>query len=238
MRNYWLRIAIGAFALFGAGMLVWNVFDLGKRKVERAMRSSDPITVPLAFVPFTVNGTQLGTLRRVQLERSAPDRVTAIKFRVKLADSVTDARFADCMLIAGGRLEDVSNAHTFACIPGADTVGRALEQIGEIETQGGGTFPLLGEAGTLEGIHLDFANDAMDSLGEAAAAQADSISALHEARGDSIARHLDSVMQDLEPRIKRQVEEAQQRAQAAADRARRGAVVVEAPAAPTPPAKP
>jgi hypothetical protein len=241
MRNYWFRIALGAFAIFGVGMLIWSGVREGKRQVSAVVHSAEPITVPLAFVPFTVDGRPLGTMRRVRLVRSTPDRVQAINFRVKLADSVADSRFTDCVLVVGGALENVSKEQMFSCVASADTAGRALEKIGEIETQRGTTLALLGEPGTLASIHLDFAGEeGSDSLTEAAIAQAESLVTEQGAMSDSLQRAIDSALAPLEPAVRERVEGAMRRARDAERRAREAGakVQVEAPVPPPPPARP
>ncbi len=60
-----------------------------------------PITIPLAFIPFKVDGKDLGTLSRLQILRSSPKQVEAVNFRVKLADSIGDERLSQCILVAG-----------------------------------------------------------------------------------------------------------------------------------------
>jgi hypothetical protein len=241
MRNYWLRIALGAIAIFGVGMLIWSGVREGKRHVTEVVHSAEPITVPLAFVPFTVDGRALGSLRRVQMVRSAPDRVQAINFRVKLADSIADSRFADCVLVVGGTLENVNREQMFSCATSADTAGRALEKVGEIETQRGTTLVLLGEPGTLASIDLDFANhEGSDSLTEAAIAQAESLVTEQGAMSDSLQRAIDSALEQLEPRVRDRVQDAMRRARDAERRAREagGKVQVEVPVPPPPPARP
>ena len=103
MRNYWLRIGLGAFGVFAVGMLLWNLGQAGKRRVEHMVESADPITIPLALIPFQVDGQSLGTLRQVQILRSDPKKVEAVNFRVRLADSIADARLESCVLVEGGR---------------------------------------------------------------------------------------------------------------------------------------
>jgi hypothetical protein len=241
MRNYWLRMALGAFAIFGVGMLIWSGVREGKRHVTEVVHSAEPITVPLAFIPFTVDGQPVGSMRRVRLVRSAPDRVQAINFRVKLADSVAESRFAGCVLVVGGALENVNKEQMFSCVASADTAGRALEKIGEVETQRGTTLDLLGEPGTLESIHLDFADDeGGDSLTEAAIAQAESLMTEQGAMSDSLQRAIDSALAQVEPRVRERVEDAMRRARDAERRAREAGAraQMEVPPPPPPPARP
>jgi hypothetical protein len=176
MRNYWLRIGLGALAIFGVGMVIWKVVKIGGRRVAEVVKGNSPITIPLAFIPFKLDGRELGTLSRLEILRSSPEQVAALNFRVKLADSVADDALATCVLVAGDDMKHLNANRTFSCASATDTAGRALEPIGNIETQRGRTFVLLAKAGALSdfNVHVD-----VDQ-------QADSITAKYEAQADSL----------------------------------------------------
>jgi len=109
MRGYWLRILLGAFAVFAIGMLGITIFRRGRSKVEAVITSADPISIPLAFVPFQLNGSKLGTLEHVVVNRDAPKKVSSIDLQVKLGDSLTAQGLAGCRLAAN--VEDESPRH-------------------------------------------------------------------------------------------------------------------------------
>ena len=88
MTRYWARIILGALAIFLVGTSIYYAAQSGKRRVRAIAESADPITIPLAFIPFKVDGKDLGTLSRLQILRSSPKQVEAVNFRVKLADSI------------------------------------------------------------------------------------------------------------------------------------------------------
>ncbi len=69
MRNYWLRIALGAVAIFIVGMIGVTLARQGVGRVRHVVEGSGPISVPLAFIPFHLNGQKLGTVSRVVLLR-------------------------------------------------------------------------------------------------------------------------------------------------------------------------
>lgn len=187
MRSYWLRIALGAFGVFAIGMLVWNVVRAGKTHVKHIVESADPITIPLALIPFKVDGRSLGTMRQVQIIRSDPKKVQAVNFRVRLADSVADARLADCVLVVGGSLKNIDAQHAFSCVPAADTIGADLAPVGDMKTQRGQTYVLFAKAGALDSIEIDFDHEAMaDSIAAAQEAFGDSVRDAQEGKADSI----------------------------------------------------
>ena len=87
MRNYWMRIALGAAAIFVVGMIGVSLVRRGLGTVHGVVHGSGPISIPLAFIPFQLHGDKLGTLQRVTLQREAPNRVTSVELEVKLSDS-------------------------------------------------------------------------------------------------------------------------------------------------------
>jgi hypothetical protein len=206
MRNYWIRIVLGALGVFALGMALIFVARKVIVKVKTVAESSDPITIPLAFVPFRLDGNRLGTFHQAVLMRKSPKQVSALHLSVKLADSVGAARLAGCGLLArfterpggdGGVLTDAD----FTCVKpdsvapaGAEPFGRVVFQPGDVTT------PLFVPADVARHFHRDMidiqvdasadslaeAGRAADSMGEAASRMADSISSLHERRADSI----------------------------------------------------
>jgi hypothetical protein len=186
MRTYWLRIALGALGIFAIGMLIWTLGLKGKAKIKGMVESADPITIPLALIPFTVDGQSLGTLRQVKIIRSEPEKVKAVNFRVRLADSVSDARLEDCVLVVGGSLKNIDAQHAFSCVPSGDTVGGDLAPVGEVSFQRGRTIVLFAKAGALDSLEIDFGQEASDSIAAAQQEFADSVRAVEEAKADSI----------------------------------------------------
>ena len=64
MQRYWLRIALGALAVFVLGMTAISIYRNGRAKVEELANSADPITIPLAILPFQVDGDRMGRIER------------------------------------------------------------------------------------------------------------------------------------------------------------------------------
>ena len=212
MSRYWMRIILGALAIFLVGTSIYYAARSGKRRVQAIAESDAPITIPLAFIPFKVDGKELGTLSRLQILRSSPKQVEAVNFRVKLADSIADERLGQCILLAGEngmnfQVKHIDANATFFCATAKDTVGKNLAPLGSIETQRGNTYVLLSGADALKNFDHDMhaSNDAQadsisavyermadsiqqvaESIGNAAEQRADSIRAMAEARADSV----------------------------------------------------
>src|SRR6476469_4439614 len=100
MRSYWLRILMGAFAVFVIGMLGVALVRHGRSRVESVIASSEPLSFPLPFLPFQLNGSKLGTMERLTVNRDAPKKVSSIELQVKVDDSLVAKGLAGCRLAA------------------------------------------------------------------------------------------------------------------------------------------
>ncbi|MGE5925884.1 MAG: hypothetical protein ACM357_00905 [Gemmatimonadota bacterium] len=133
MRGYWLKIALGALAIFAIGMGIVSVFEVGRRNVEAVVEGTGPITVPLAFVPLNVDGARLGTLRRVRVYRDSLQRPTRIEATISGADSAGLARLADCVLaIDSADVRGNVRPNHYRCLGAGDTAGADLVTFGEL----------------------------------------------------------------------------------------------------------
>jgi hypothetical protein len=242
MRNYWLRIALGAVAIFTVGMIGVTLARQGVGRVRHVVEGSGPITVPLAFIPFHLNGQKLGTVSRVVLLREAPKQISAVQLEAKVRDSAVARGLAGCRLTANldedhkpgnvrkpgsVRIRGGESGGVFTCLhagdsaPGFQEFGRATFQPGNV------TVPLLlpdDMVNDLREGHFDN-SDVEDSIGAAAEAQADSIGDAAEARADSIAEaastRADSIVAHSERVVDSLREEGERRADSARN-ARRG----------------
>jgi len=200
MRSYWLRILMGAFAIFVIGMLGVALVRRGRSRVESVIASSEPLSIPLPFVPFQLNGSKLGTIERLTINRDAPKKVSSIELHVKMDDSLVAKGLAGCRLAANiendssksGRHRDVDvNVHLnrlhertfFFCTKsdsGFEELGSATLIPGDVE------LPLLVPESLAEQLRSgEWGNDAdsTDGLEE----RADSIAEAAEAIADSAA---------------------------------------------------
>ena len=200
MRNYWLKILLGALGVFIVGMIGVTLVRSGIAKVNSVVESDEPITIPLGVVPFVLAGERLGNLDYVTLYREAPNRVESVELAVELSDTLLAHGLAGCRLVADiegdggdsgvdirvGRGRDHSKA--FRCLAGDSTpadlaeFGVAIFEPGEVEV------PLLLPVDVVAELqNLDFGGHPGmegDSL-EISVPDADSIAAEVERRLDS-----------------------------------------------------
>lgn len=136
MTRYWLKIAAGALLIFAVGMGVWFGVRKGVRTVHTVFETSDPISIPIKFATFRVDGTALGKLERLRFLRSAPKQLSSVQLTVRLDSASYAERLRACTM----RVDDVEHIDertTFVCVTGdmpAPTVG--FEQFGEVLIEG------------------------------------------------------------------------------------------------------
>jgi hypothetical protein len=216
MRNYWLRIALGAAAIFAVGMIGVTVVRQGVGRVQGVMEGTGPITIPVAFIPFKLDGQKLGSINKLTLNREAPKRISSVELQIKLGDSMLARGLEGCRLAAN--LDDEHNPRraqmemgplsrgVFSCLHGSEPVpqfqefGRAVFQPGDV------SVPLLLPNDMVDDLKQgDFAAQDEDSATAAAQARADSITEAAEARADSIAlaaeQRADSIISRSERRL-------------------------------------
>lgn len=136
MNGYWRRILLSALAIFAVGYAAITLVRFGKGKVQSALESSDPVRIPLPFLPFMVDGVREGTLESVTLLRSAPRQVSGVEVRAKLGDTVTLDRFRDCQFTSRSAT-DFSPEAGLACL-GAGTADSTLSPVGTVTLRGAG----------------------------------------------------------------------------------------------------
>lgn len=117
MRTYWLKIILGALAIFAVGMLVVTGIRRASHGVREITEGSGNITIPLPFgiLPFKVDGERLGSIERVTLERSAPKVITSLRLVAKLDSGISPERLDGCTL-AGHRVTELDETSTFECL--------------------------------------------------------------------------------------------------------------------------
>jgi hypothetical protein len=205
MRNYWLKILLGAMGVFTIGMIGVSIVRSGIAKVNSVVEGSGPITIPLGLVPFVLAGERLGKLDHVTLHRDSPNRVTEVELSVDLADTLLAEGLAGCRLVAnleGNEQEPGVNIrvgregterNAFSCLPGdsipADLVeyGVATFNPGDVEV------PLLLPADLVAELQsLDLNRDAGTADSFDIDVPADSIAA-------QVERELDSALPGRQP---------------------------------------
>src|SRR6476619_4901107 len=233
MRKYLLRNALGALAIFIVGMIGVTLARQGVGHVRHVVEGSGPISVPLAFIPFHLNGQKLGTVSRVVLLREAPKQISAVQLEAKVRDSAVARGLAGCRLTANlDKDETPGTIHirtgekavgVFTCLhagdsaPGFQEFGQATFQPGDV------TVPLLlpdDMVNDLREGHFDD-SDVEDSIGAAAEAQAESIGDAAEGRADSIAEAASSRADSIVAHRQCLVDSLREEGQRRADSARR-----------------
>lgn len=202
MRGYWLKILLGAVAIFAIGYGgVWVVRTQVSR-VRHTIESSDPISIPLAFLPFVLDGAKVGTYRGVRIVRSSPRVVSEVHIRVRLADSVTAARFEGCRLTTQNSAS-FSPDEGLRCL-GTGSADSVLIPFGDVTLEFGGgerlVRPLLLDSAVVADLRERRAEAAVSELGrqEAAAARAKAESARQ--MGDSIRAAVEAKVRSRTPR--------------------------------------
>ena len=189
MRNYWLRIALGALVIFAVGMVIAKMVNKGRTAVEEIAEGSGPISIPIpGLVPFSLDGARLGSVRRITMYRSAPKMPSSFTVSVQLPDSVSSERLSRCIILvdtsnnSAGTSVNINAKTAFRCLTAADTVGQDLVPFGVITIRARpDSFPFL--------LPRRVVNDMLSQHGKAA----DSI-AVSPSLGDSIRAAVDSAV--------------------------------------------
>jgi hypothetical protein len=205
MRSYWIRILLGALAVFAVGMVGVTVFRHGKAKVTEVVTGSGPLSLSLPFVPFQLDGNRLGTVERLVINREAPKKVSSVDLEVKLDDSLVAQGLAGCRLAANLESDSTTpgdvNLHPnrmgdhafFFCA----TSDSALVPFGTVTMKPGDvTVPLLVPRTLAETFRSgnwgdksdssDVLAERAESLADHAEAVADSVAELHDQRQEAV----------------------------------------------------
>ena len=211
MRNYWLKILLGAVGIFAVGMIGVTIVRSGIAKVNSVVHSDEPITIPLGLVPFALAGERLGKLDHVTLYRETPNHVSEVELSVELTDSLFAQGLSGCRLVANIEGDDRERGvnirvgkdslegDAFSCLAGDSTppefveYGTAVFNPGEVEVPLLLPVELVSE---LQSLDLEHEAGAADSLGEINV-PTDSIAA-------QVEREIDSAMLRRKPGESRQ----------------------------------
>jgi hypothetical protein len=234
MRNYWLRIALGALAIFTVGMIGVHLARRGVGRVRNVVEGSGPITLPLSFIPFVLDGQKLGNVSKVVLLREAPKQFSGVQLEAKVRDSAVARGLEGCQLTATfdadrkpGQIKIETGRKSrgmFSCrqakdsTPGFQRFGRAIFQPGNI------SVPLLlpnDMVNDLREGNFDFDSDVRDSIAAATEAAAESIGDEAEARADSISEAASNRADSIVAHSHRLVDSLREEGERRADSTRR-----------------
>jgi hypothetical protein len=205
MKLYWVKIILGALAIFALGMVIRAGINRGRDRIHSITETSEPINIPfpLGIMPFRLDGTKLGTVERVTLLRDSPKGISNIRVMVKLSDSIPPSRLKQCMMTIDDP-QRINENTTFRC-QAADTAGLQLVPYGEINVEGMDTsFPLLLTAAAVADLRSDSANTRMeadaDSIANAAEAYADSMNEMADSLTSVNMERADSIREEANQR--------------------------------------
>jgi hypothetical protein len=170
MRNYWLKIVLGALGIFAIGMIGVTIVRSGIAKVNSVVEGDGPISIPLGLIPFVLGGERLGKLDHVTLNRDAPNVVSDVELTVDLIDSLLAQGLSGCRLAAnfeGDQSKDgvhikVGKDHegTFECLREDSTPAHLTEYGVAIFRPGDIEVPLLLPTEMVAELQsLDFGDD-------------------------------------------------------------------------------
>ncbi len=217
MQNYWMRIVLGALAIFTVGMIARSLINRVHSRIHGVVEGSGPLSIPLAFIPFKLGGDKLGTLERVTLLRETPRRVTSVELEVELSDSVVARGLEGCRLAANLDNDDDGhrgvNVHrgsfgdgTFWCAEEDDSSAALVEYGHAVFQPGDVTVPLFLPQSLVDELqNLDLGNDSTPPVEEA---QIESIMAATELSADSVEALRDHMIDSLRSEGRRRADSA------------------------------
>jgi hypothetical protein len=136
MKWYWAKIALGALAVFLVGYAGVRGVRAVVEKGRSVMETSEPIRIPLAFIPFSLDGREVGTFQQVVIRREAPKVVEGLDARIRLADTAIASTLAGCRVTPAAR-RDFDLGRGFLCLE-AGASDSALVEIGSLRFLGPG----------------------------------------------------------------------------------------------------
>jgi hypothetical protein len=136
MTRYWIKIAAGALLIFSLGMAVWFGVRRGVGAVHVVMDTSQPISIPIKFATFRLDGVALGKIDHIKLVRSAPKRLVAAEITVRLDSASYVDRLRNCVVRLNS-LDRLDEHTTFVCAAAGDSsVAGAFEPFGQLLVEG------------------------------------------------------------------------------------------------------
>jgi len=131
MRGYWLKIVLGAGVIGLVGIGIVRVFQSGVRTTRIVVETAEPISIPLAFIPFNLDGSKAGSVQRLRILRSAPETITGFEIRVEVADLPTYERLSSGCVLSVDNPRHLSTSSSFAC----GEADSGLVKFGSVEVQ-------------------------------------------------------------------------------------------------------
>jgi hypothetical protein len=112
MRKYWTRITLTALLIFSVG---YGLIAAGRR-VKTSIVSNQDITIPLgSFIGFKLDGARVGSIRSLNIRRSAPKELSGFDIRVRLSDSTAFTRLQNCH-VSVNDARQIDERTSFLCL--------------------------------------------------------------------------------------------------------------------------
>jgi hypothetical protein len=138
MGKYWLKIGLGAALIFVIG---FSVLSAG-RHFRHSINSDKDITIPLGgFIPFKLDGVEVGKLRSLTIHRSTPKQITGFGISMRMSDSSLFEKLRECRFSVTDP-SHIDERTTFYCLK-ADTGYREFGEIRMSLRIPGGTQTLV-----------------------------------------------------------------------------------------------
>lgn len=113
MRKYWGKIILGALLIFGVGFGLVSA----ARGLKNKIVSGKDLEIPLgSFIGFNLDGTKLGSIRSLTIQRSSPRMITGFEVRARLSDSSGFARMEKCH-VSVNDIRNIDERTHFVCLP-------------------------------------------------------------------------------------------------------------------------
>lgn len=161
--SYWLKIALGALAVFAIGMVITTMFRDNRPTFDAVAQIPQVMaSIPDQLDPLRVDGVELGRVTRIQI-----DPETDMTITLASVDSAGMQQLAVCESLVGP-IDDLFDSG-LACRP-MDSL-RGYGTFGDLEVAGTDvTVPLYATAAEVSEFHADGHDAAVDiqadSLGE------------------------------------------------------------------------
>ncbi len=141
MRTYWIRVALGALAVFVIGMMFVTGIRATKNKATAALaemktglggNASRAMLAGLRdSLAFKLDGVRLGSLRRIKIDKELANTVPDVTAIVALDSGVDPARVRSCDIVPLSQDE----MDQFRC---ADSAEGGLQTVGKVTFEGAG----------------------------------------------------------------------------------------------------
>ena len=156
--NYWTKIGLGALAIFAIGMVFVGAGRRGSEWVEQVAHSASTINIPIVFVPFKLDGVDIGSIRRLDVMRDAPEHVTGATISVKLR-KLAELPAESCAL-AIDDLDRIGDGATFYCADADAQAAEGLVKFGMVKFEpSGATRTLLLPQEVIEELASEIGQD-------------------------------------------------------------------------------